>query len=160
MNYFLGEIYCWFESLFGLYLADHLWGYNCNTQQFDGANIFNQVGLITVVVSLCIVLLYYYVINHPEFNRWKSWLLMLGISGIIHFFIAYGWVVADYMNGTIGDCLMYMRDANGNIIAELISESDCIMFGVANFIISALWFILFSFLLKWKSRSANHSPCF
>jgi arginine exporter protein ArgO len=160
MSNFFGEIYCWFESLFGLYLAEYLWGYNCNTALYDNPNIFNQVGLITIIVSLLIVLLYYYGINHPRFNRWKSWLLVLVISGIIHFFIAYGWSITHYMNGIIGDCLMFTRDADGTIISQLIYESNCIMFGVANFIVSTLWFILFSFILKWWSHNAKHSPCF
>jgi hypothetical protein len=158
MDEILGTIYCWFESLFGKYLADHLWGYDCNTESFSAKIIFNQIGLITILISLALVLTYYYAINHPRFHRWWHWSLILLLSGIINFFIAYGWTNFDFSNGIIGDCLMYMRDEEGDIISYLIVGSDCWMFGIVNFIVSAMFFILFSFIFKWGSRNCKYSP--
>jgi hypothetical protein len=158
MDEILGTIYCWFESLFGKYLADYLWGYDCQTQSFTGKIIFNQIGLIAIVISFVLVLVYYYVINHPRFHRWWHWSMILLLSGIINFFIACGWLVSDFSNGLIGDCLMYIRDTEGDIVSHLIVESDCRMFGAVNFIVSSMFFILFSFMCKWWSRNCRYSP--
>jgi hypothetical protein len=159
MSEFFGTIYCWFESLFSQDMAEYLWGYNCTTQDYSNPNLFNQIGLTTLIVSLFFVWAYYYWINHPRFNGWKSWLLVLVTASVINLFIAYGWTASDFLSGTIGDCLMFTRDEEGNIIAQLIHESDCVMFGVANSIVSALFFTVFSFISKWKSRNCKHSPC-
>jgi hypothetical protein len=158
MDEILGTIYCLFESLFGQYLAEYLWGYDCNTETYNRI-LFNSIGLIAIVVSLSWVVLYYYVINHPRFNKWWHWVIMLIILGGINLFIAYGWTVSDFTNGLIGDCLMYTRNEEGEIISQLIYESDCWMFGVVNFIVSVVFFILFSFLFKWWSTNCKHSPC-
>jgi len=164
MEDFLGNIYCGFESLFGQNLAEHLWGYNCVSQVFDGKNLFNSIGLITAGVSLVFVLAYYYLplyfFNHPRSNRWWNWLIILLIAGIINFFIAYGWTVNDFLNGNIGDCLMYNRDEQGNIIAQHIFTSDCWLFGLSNLFVSTLFFIGWSLVFKWWSRNCKHSPLF
>jgi len=158
MDEILGNIYCWFESLFGLHLANYLWGYDCGTQTFTLPNIFNKVGLWAFVISLGCVLLYYYFINHPRFNRWWSWLIVLIVSGLVNGYYAYHTTVSDLWSGNIGDCLMYMRDSNGDIIATLIYESDCVWFGVSNFIVASMLFSMFSFICKWRSRNCKHSP--
>lgn len=157
MEEILGNIYCWFESLFGQYLADHLWGFDGSG--YSRANVFNYIGLISLAISLLLVLTYYYIINHPRFNRWWSWLIVLLINGIINLFIGYAWTVSDYLNGNIADTLMYTRDENGEIASNLIMTSDCWGFGIANFFVSTLFFIVLSFCLKWWSRNCKHSPC-
>jgi hypothetical protein len=157
MDEVLGNIYCWFESLFGEHLAEYLWGYNCDAQTYD-RNLFNQTGLITGAVSLFCVVLYYYFINHPRFNRWWSWFIVLAVSSAAGLFIAYGRTVSDFRDGNIGDCLMYVRDEEGNITSHLIFESDCWMFGVTNAIVSAMFFVAFSFMFKWWSSNCKHSP--
>lgn len=158
MSDFFGTIYCWLESLFGQYLADHLWGYNCVSQSFDLTNIFNQIGLLTTGITLLFVIIYYYLINHPRFANWKSWVFMVLFTGVINLFLGYGRTANDFYNGNIGDCLMYVRDDNGIIINELINISDCWGFGAANTIVSIAFFILFSLILKWWSGHAKHSP--
>lgn len=158
----LGNIYSWFESFFGQNLAEYLWGYNCETQDYSGNNLFNSIGLITLGVSFLLVLAYYYLpipmFNHPRFNKWWNWLIILLIAGSINFFIAYGWTVNDFLNGDIGDCLMYTRDEQGNVITQLIYEIDCVLFGLSNFFVSTMFFIGWSILLKWGSRNCKHSP--
>lgn len=164
MEELLGNIYCWFESLFGQYLSEYLWGYDCQTQGYDCKNLFNSIGLITLGISFVFVLAYYYLplflFNHPRSNRWWNWLIILLFAGIISFFVAYGWTVNDFLNGDIGDCLMYTRDAEGNIISQLIFTTDCWLFGLSNFFVSTIFFIGWTLLLKWGSRNCKHSPCF
>jgi len=158
MGDILGRIYCMFESLFGRYMGEYLWGYNCNTQTYDGHNLFNSIGLITITVSLAFVLLYYYGINHTRFSQWWHWLIVLLLTGIINLLIAYGWTISDFKNGNIADCLMYLRNDEGSIISQIIYENDCLMFGFSNFFISIIFFIVFSFMFKWWSSNCKHSP--
>jgi hypothetical protein len=158
MSEILGKIYCWFESLFGQYLGEYLWGYDCTTQDYGGKNLFGVIGLITLAVSLAFVLIYYYVINHTRFAQWWHWLIVLLISGIANLFIGYGWTISDFLNGAISDCLMYTRDENGEIVSQLIHGIDCWLFGLANFVISVLFFFVLSFVFKWWSRNCKHSP--
>lgn len=158
MDEILGNIYCWFEFLFGQNLGEYLWGYDCSTQAYGGKNLFNIIGFITLSVSLLFVLGYYYAINHPRFSRWWHWLIVLIGAGIINLFIAYGWTVNDFLNGNICDSLLYERDGDGNIVSQLIYSSDCLLFGVANFFISTMFFIVLSFSFKWGSRNCKHSP--
>ena len=164
MEKFLGNIYCLFESLFGKNLGEYLWGYNCDTQVYDGNNLFNTIGLIAIVVSFVFVLAYYYLpvmlFNHPRSNRWWNWLIILLIAGGINFFIGYGWTINDFLNGNIGDCLMYTKDAQGNIISQLINKRDCWLFGLSNLFVSTIFFIGWTIILKWGSRNCKHSPCF
>jgi hypothetical protein len=163
MEKILGNIYCWFESLFGQNLAEYLWGYNCDAQDYSGINLFNSIGLITIIFSLVFVLAYYYLplilLNHPRCNRWWNWLIILLISSAICGFIAYGWIINDLLNGTIGECLMYTKDNQGNILAQLINKSDCYLFGFTNFILSSIIFVLWSIIFKWWSPNCKHSPC-
>jgi len=158
----LGKIYVWFESLFGQNLAEYLWGYNCATQIYSGPNLFNVIGIISLAIALFFVLAYYYLplpfFNHPRYNRWWNWLIILFVAGIINFFIAYNWTINDFLDGTIGDCLMYTRDENGQIIAQLIFEKNCWLFGLTNFIVSSMFFIVGTSIFIWKSRNCKHSP--
>jgi len=162
MEELIGNIYCWFESIFGQNLAEYLWGYNCQTEIYDGKNLFNSIGVITIGISFVLVLAYYYLplflFNHPRSNRWWNWLIILLIAGIFNFFVAYGWTINDFLNGNIGDCLMYQRNSNGEIISQLIYKKDCWLFGLSNFFISAMFFIAWSLIFKWWSRNCKYSP--
>lgn len=157
MEELLGNIYCWFETFFGQNLAEHLWGFDGN--EYTLSNTYNSVGLTALIISLFFVLLYYYIINHPRFNKWWSWLIVLGVNGIVNLFIGYAWTVSDYVNGNIADNLMYSRNEEGEIVASLIFKSDCWGFGIANFFASTIFFIIFTFCFKWWSRNCKHSPC-
>lgn len=162
MDEILGKIYCLFEGVFGQYLAEYLWGYNCQTGVYDGRILFNTIGIITISISLLFVLAYYYLplllFDHPRSNRWWNWVIILFVSSTINFFIASIWIKNDFLDGNIGDCLMYTRDEGGEIISQLIYKSDCWMFGLTNFIISIMVFVLGSLIFKWWSTNCKHSP--
>lgn len=163
MSEFLGKIYCFlFEGLFGQNLAEYLWGYNCETEVYDGLNLFNTIGGNTIIISLLLVLAYYYLplyfFNHPRSNRWWNWLFILFISGIGNLIIASIWINNHFLDGRIGDCLLYTRDEAGEIVAQLIYKSDFWMFGLANFIFSVGVFVLGSIVFKWWSTNCKYSP--
>ena len=156
MENFLGIIYCWFESLFGRNLAEYLWGFDGN--EYTGAVGYNTIGIITIALSLAVSLTYYYLINHPRFNRWWSWLIVLLVNGTINLFVGYSITVNALLNGEIADSLVYERDVEGNIVSELITISDCWGFGFSNFIVSTMFFIILSLFVKWGSRNCKYSP--
>jgi len=152
---FFETIYCWFVSLFGGDLADYLSGYICPSEESEGgyvaSNQFVMYGFIALGITLGIVLLYYYAFNHPRFNSWWSWLLVLLFAALTNLFIGAGITLGDLSAGDMGDCLI--NSGKGGI-----HNSDCWMFGVANFFVSAIFFTIFSFGLKWWSRNCSRSP--
>lgn len=83
---------------------------------------------------------------------------MLILNGAINLFIGYGMTYSDLLNGVISDDLLHVRDESGSAVEQLISQSNCWGFGIVNFIVSALFFLLVSFMLKWKSTACKHSP--
>lgn len=158
MENLLGNIYCWFQSLFGQDLSYYLWGYNPETEGFDNPNIYNFVGIITIPLTLLIVLIFYYVIAHPKYCKWWSWLITMGLTGLVSLFIAYGIVKSKWLNGYIHDSLMYLRDESGEIVSVLIGETNCWGFGIANMIISFISFVIFTLIFKWTSRQLKYVP--
>ena len=158
MENFLGQIYCWFQSFYGQDLSYYLWGYNPSTEAYSNPNLYNCIGLATLIISLVIVVVFYYIINHPRYCKWWSWLITLGVNSIIALFVGYGIVKTKYINGYIHDSLMYQRDADGNILSVLIGDANCWSFGIANVFVAVMFFIVFTFTLKWWSRNAKHVP--
>ena len=152
---FFETIYRWFASLFGGDMADFLSGYECPSEGSEGgylaSNQFLMYGFIALGIALAVVLIYYYIINHPRFNRWWSWLLMLVVVGSSNLLIGALMTLEDLAAGNIGECLI--NGGNGGI-----SDSNCWMFGLANFFVSAVFFVILSISLKWWSRSCKYSP--
>lgn len=155
---FIGRAYCFFESLFGQQLGDYLWGYNCETGDFTNPVLFPRIALWTLVISLLISVLYYYIIDSSRFHRWWSWLIMLLFNSILCLFFTYWWIKEDYLNNLIGDCLLYQKDESGDIIAYYITDSSFWGFSLTNAIISLAVFFILSMILKWGSVNCRKSP--
>lgn len=150
MNFF-GSIYCWFEEFFGIELANYLWGESSLLSQ---TNSFIGIGWSMFGISFAMVLIYYYVINHPQLNHWWGWIIFLVINGIINFIVGWQWVLKDYYDGK-----MITIDPATNLQMPLnIGESEIIYFGVSNMFISVIAFIVFSFILKWWSTNCSRAP--
>ena len=154
----LGEIYNWFQSLFGQDLSYYLWGYDPVTGGYTNPNLFNHIGLIAIIVSLLLVIWFYFIFNHPSYCKWWSWLITMGVDSVIGLFVGHAIVFSKYQGGYIPQQLMYQFDQNGNIVANLIGPSNCWGFGIANMIVSILLFIFFSFIFKWWSSAAKYVP--
>ena len=151
MGEFFGSIYCWFEEFFGIELANYLWGESSLLSQ---TNSFIGIGWSMFGISFAIVLIYYYVINHPQLNHWWGWIIFLVINGIINFIVGWQWVLKDYYDGK-----MITIDPATNLQMPLnIGESEIIYFGVSNMFISVIAFIVFSFILKWWSTNCSRAP--
>ena len=152
---FFEAIYRWFISLYGYDLADYLSGYVCPSEESEGgylaSNQFLVYGFVALGIAFVVTLIYYYVINHPRFNKLWSWLIVLLLVGISNLLIGALMTIGDLGAGNIGDCLI--NGENGGIY-----NSNCWMFGLANFLISAAFFIIFSVGLKWWSKNCKRTP--
>ena len=102
---------------------------------------------LTGFVSFIIVILYYYVIDRPKTAKLSVWLIFLFLNAII--LAVVGYTVA---NNTIVDDYL----SAGLPVPDY--SQDLIYFSAMNFLIAALFFLLFSILLKWKSQNSSHVP--
>lgn len=156
------NVYSWLMDFYGTNLYEYFKGWNCEAQEFSNPNLFASIGLITAVIALFFVLLFYYIIDSPRFFRWWSWLIMAGAVALTTLFYGFGKAYSDLHDGKIGDCLLYIQtfDEQGNLASQQqqIWDSNCWGFGMANMIIGVSLFFIFSMILKWWSKSAKYSP--
>lgn len=151
MGAFFGSIYCWLEDFFGIELANYLWGQSASEQL---SNMFIGIGLTMLVISLAVVVCYYYIIDHPRLSNWWGWLIFLGVNAAINFVVGWQWVLKDYYAG-----LMVRKDtATGKIVDLPIYTDDILAFGVTNMINSIIAFIVFSYIIKWWSTNSPQAP--
>lgn len=137
-------------------MADYLSGYICPSEGaqdggYLGSNHYVAYGLVALGVALAAMVVYYYVINHPRFNGWWSWLFTLLLAGLANLLVGALVTSGDLAAGNIGDCLV--NGENGGVYL-----ASCWMFGVANFFVSAVWFTVFSFAFKWWSNNCKRTP--
>src|SRR5690554_3249887 len=102
---------------------------------------------LTGFISLLMVMIYYYIIDRPRTAKLSVWLIFLFLNSIILSILAY--VLA---NNTIIDDYL----SAGNPVPDYFE--DLIYFSGMNFMIAALFFLIFSSVLKWKSSNSSHVP--
>jgi len=105
------------------------------------------VFLLTAIISLFLVVLYYYIIDRPKTANLTIWIVFLIINALLLSILAN--VVAS--NTIIDDYL-----SNGLEVPDYFQ--DLIYFSFMNFLIAALLFLLWSLILKWKSSNSSHVP--
>ncbi len=153
MEEILGNIYSLLKSLYGQPLSEYLWGYNCESQDYSGELIYNQVGTIAILFAIIVPPIYYYLWNPVRKQQLKYWGLMV-ITAITNLLIAYFMISSDLESGLIGDCLLY--DDKGT---QIIDSTNILMFGLVNALFTALLFFILSIILyKWGSKTVKHYP--
>jgi hypothetical protein len=100
-------------------------------------------GIVMLLVSVLGVALYYYAINHPRFNRWFHWLIVLVVLCLINFGIAWA-MAAALITENYGTTEGYI--------------TEIAIFGIANVIWTFVSSIVFSLIIKWGSRNCKYSP--
>ena len=150
----MDTIYYHFRSFYGDTLHDFLAGFDCSYNHVPENNQFVNLGIYTLLCSTLCVILFYYIINHPRFNRLWSWVIMLIIVFAVSVIIGYDLAYTDLNNGAIPNC--FLVNENGEY---LIKESHCWYLGVANGILSVVAAITLSFTIKWGSRNCKNTPC-
>ncbi|GAB3262849.1 hypothetical protein GCM10027347_28860 [Larkinella harenae] len=122
-----------FVSLYELWLGQ-------NNDPIYADEIFTPVGLITLLVSIALALLFYLVLGRWKsvFYRTSHWAITLVVAGIFGF----------------GYAVWYALDATG---AE---NTDSYMqgFGAVNLLYALIYFCIFSLLLKRFSIFAKRTP--
>lgn len=139
-------IYRWFTDWYGSNLAEHLSGWDEIAGDYVKANLFNDIGIWTLIIIVAECVWYYYILNHPRANRKWIWMIRLGGVALINFFFAFGKVYHDLRAGNVSSDI------------SNISGFECMGFGVVNFILSIFFFTICSFIIKWRSRNCKYSP--
>ena len=158
------NIYSWLNPIYGTELYEYLKGNDCNGE-FIGPNHFQTIGILVIGISFFLFFIYYYVINHPRFNRWWHWLIFILLAGIVNLFIGFGYIYTKLNSGVIPACYTHSQvetAEDGSIYGvegtEILFNSNCWQFGIANAIVAIGFFIIFSLLFKWWSRNSKYSP--
>lgn len=137
MNNFFANLY----ELFGL-----TWIPGFSEDMYKNG-FYNPIGIVMFVSVVIVGLLYYYVINHPRWNRWFWWLLIGLVLALCNMVSA--WVMADSM------------------LVKLYSDAEMVMpydiveflpFSLVAGLLSLFFYFVFSFIIKWGSRNCKHSP--
>ena len=144
------SIFSWFDSLFGEPLAQHMAGYGydptAHIYDYINPNLFDVCGIIALIVSGLICILFYYLWNPAYGKRWK-WFLMLGTVAVINFVV--GWAIP-YTD---------LNNKNINVGERMtVTGLDCIMFGLSDFIVAACFFIILSYAIRWWSTGNKYIP--
>lgn len=150
MGQFFGSFYCMFEDMFGLDLANYLWG---QVSPYSTTNLFIPIGLVMFGVSLTVMLVYYYVLNHPRLCSLWGWLLFLIINFILNLIIGWQWTQMHLYDNK----MVYVNKEHQEI-ALAIDEWNCFLFGTANGMLSILMFVFFTYMFKWKSTNCWVAP--
>ena len=144
------SVFSWFDSLYSEGLGEYLAGYTLVEEPdvFDYANadLFNVSGIVALTSAALIATLFYYVWNPSSRMRLK-WFLTFGITAVINFLVGFALPYSDLINDNV-------------FLPEGLSFSgfDCLMFGFSDFIVSAAFFIIISYTIRWWSRNNKYIP--
>jgi len=147
MRDFFAPMYELLISFYGGDLGEHLYGMNLECTDYSSASLYGMIGLLLVVSSLACSFIFYYIINHPRFNRWYHWTIILLVNLGVNFFFGFYFPYLDFINENI--CLELIQH---------LSTYNCIGFGIVNAIWSIIWFSFFSMLIRWWSTNASTTP--
>ena len=136
-------------NVYGQDLFYHLKGWDNGMQDFVAANNqFPTIWLVTFFSALLVFVVYYYILNHPRFNKVWHWLITMAVLAIGIFFWSRGLVLSD----TAG-VSMHPIDPALNVSAD-----NALMFGVYNAVLSAIFFFFFSIVGRFGSKNCKNSP--
>lgn len=112
---------------------------------FDN-NLYSPVGIIMVVSSLAMMLIYYYAIDHPKFAKWYHWLIWTLVAAMLNFAVAY--LMTDY----------HLEKVFALQEQPVPYSSEFFTFSSINAIFTLLFCTLFSFLIRGKSVMCRRTP--
>ena len=136
-------------NVYGQDLFYHLKGWDNGMQDFVAANNqFPTIWLVTFFSALLVFVVYYYILNHPRFNKVWHWLITMAVLAIGIFVWSRGLVMSD-----IAGVSMHPIDPALNVSAD-----NALMFGVYNAVLSAIFFLFFSVVGRFGSKNCKNSP--
>lgn len=151
MGEFFGSLYCVFEELFGLELAEYLWG---NSSPSSQNNQFIAIGFWMLGISILIAVIYYYIINHPRLCNWWGWGIFLIFNLTVNFIVGWQWVLKDFYEGK----MIGIDPVTSQEVPLEIYETDCLYFGFSNMLLSFVAFFVISCIIKWWSSNCASAP--
>lgn len=136
-------------NVYGQDLFYHLKGWDNGMQDFVAANNqFPTIWLVTFFSALLVFVVYYYILNHPRFNKVWHWLITMAVLAIGIFIWSRGLVMSD-----IAGVSLHPVDPALNVSAD-----NALMFGVYNAVLSAIFFLFFSIAGRFGSKNCKNSP--
>ena len=105
---------------------------------------YSTIGIMTVIVSFFFFFLFYYIINKPSFSKWKHWVLFLLINFGFCFLLGYV-IPQNFFDSFFQGKIMIPSE---------------VYFGFAfwNGVLGVLFYIIFSFSLRWWSTNCKGTP--
>ena len=136
-------------NVYGQDLFYHLKGWDNGMQDFVAANNqFPTIWLVTFFSALLVFVVYYYILNHPRFNKVWHWLITMAVLAIGIFIWSRGLVMSD-----IAGVSLHPVDPALNVSAD-----NALMFGVYIAVLSAIFFLFFSIVGRFGSKNCKNSP--
>lgn len=136
-------------NVYGQDLFYHLKGWDNGMQDFVAANNqFPTIWLVTFFSALLVFVVYYYILNHPRFNKVWHWLITMAVLAIGIFIWSRSLVMSD-----IAGVSLHLVDPALNVSAD-----NALMFGVYNAVLSAIFFLFFSIVGRFGSKNCKNSP--
>jgi hypothetical protein len=139
MRDFFAPMYELFTSFYGAELGRHLYGWD--GLSYNASSLYASIGIYMLISSVLLAIVFYIILNKPNFSRWYHWLSILGINFTFSWFLGYWLLHIDYDTGNIAEDIVTSIDTN-----------NIIMFGLVNAILSTLWFFIFSILCRILNR--------
>lgn len=157
---FFETIYSWFHSFYN----DTMWDtvreiINDNDDLLFADSLF-IVGIITLIVSGLVAFAYYvWPINHPRFNAWKSWILMLIVAALLNFGVGIGcgYSRVQSVNESDEACELILEDEESDLTDE-VTFSDYLGYGLSNIFVGSIFFIICCIPLTFYNGNARFSP--
>ena len=134
MDSFFNTIYYYLRSLYSQELDNYLYS------TIPG---YLHVGIILTVATFIVCAVFYYLLA-PVRNQTRWWFIYAGFNAIINIGVALYYTVTPLINNQIDSI-------------EEWSYLDCFGFCIANVIVSFVFFVFASLLIKWGS-TAKYVP--
>lgn len=136
----MNELFAPFYEGWGLFYLDQF------SDDLFNFNLYMPIGLTLVISTLALLVVYYYIIDHPKFAKWYHWLLWTLLICGINFCVAY------YITYNELEVVYAQKEQAMPYSVEFFSFS----------VVNALWTFLFglatSALIKWKSINCKRTP--
>ena len=118
-------------------------------QDFVAANNqFPTICLITAFATVIVFAVYYFILDHPRFNKFWHWLIAMAVLFLGIFLYSRGLVMAD-----LSGISAHPVDPALNISAD-----NATLFGVYNGVLSCIFFFFLSLFLRFLSRNCKNTP--
>lgn len=111
-------------------------------------NVYFPIFLWMIISVAVVAFAYYYIINHPRWNRWWHWMIFNVVTSLFNFGI--GWGIS---RGNLYD--LYHAQ---NMDLPYYSMTEFFPFASICFGWTFVMFFIFSMIIKWGSSQCKHSP--